>query len=55
MSQLLMRRARSEDIGVLSDIAVRAKQHWGYPEHWIDAWRDELKVTVAYLPYTVPK
>ena len=33
----------------MSAVAVRAKQHWGYPEHWIDAWRDELTVTAAYL------
>ena len=49
MSEMTIRRARSEDVGVLSDVAVRAKKHWGYPEHWIDAWRDELTVTVGYL------
>jgi GNAT superfamily N-acetyltransferase len=29
----------------LTAIALAAKQHWGYPASWIDAWRPELTFT----------
>ena len=38
-------RAKPEDAAVLTEIAFAAKRHWGYPEHWIQIWRDILTVT----------
>ena len=29
----------------LTEIALAAKAHWGYPAHWLDAWRDDLTFT----------
>ena len=35
-------RAKPEDADVLTEIAFSAKRHWGYPERWIQSWRDIL-------------
>jgi GNAT superfamily N-acetyltransferase len=40
-------RARPEDADTLTTIALAAKRHWGYPEHWIERWREVLTVTPA--------
>ena len=37
-------RARPEDAEMLTEIAFAAKRHWGYPERWIQSWRDILKI-----------
>ncbi|HEY4300164.1 MAG TPA: GNAT family N-acetyltransferase [Candidatus Didemnitutus sp.] len=42
-------RARPEDAGALTGIAVAAKGHWGYPESWIHRWADVLTVTSDYI------
>lgn len=46
---LLFRRAEPRDAKRLSAIACAAKRHWGYPETWMEAWRDELTVTPKYV------
>lgn len=38
-------RAKPEDAAALTEIAFAAKRHWGYPERWIQIWRDILTVT----------
>jgi GNAT superfamily N-acetyltransferase len=38
-------RARPEDAAALTVIAFAAKGHWGYPESWLQSWRDVLTVT----------
>lgn len=43
------RRAGEEDLAALTHVAMKAKQHWGYPQSWIDLWRDELEYTVETL------
>ena len=35
-------RAKPEDADALTAIAFAAKRHWGYPERWIEEWRDIL-------------
>ena len=35
-------RAQAEDAEALTAIAFAAKRHWGYPERWIQSWRDVL-------------
>jgi GNAT superfamily N-acetyltransferase len=42
-------RAKPQDAGVLTEIAFTAKRHWGYPERWIQIWRDILTVTPALV------
>jgi GNAT superfamily N-acetyltransferase len=42
-------RAKSEDAGVLTEIAFAAKRHWGYPEHWIQSWRDILSMRPEFI------
>jgi GNAT superfamily N-acetyltransferase len=37
-------RAAPNDAEALTAIAFAAKRHWGYPETWIEAWRDALTV-----------
>lgn len=42
-------RATPEDAAALTEIAFAAKRHWGYPERWIQSWRDVLTVTPALV------
>ncbi len=42
-------KAKAEDAGALTKIALAAKAHWGYPEHWIKQWKDELTITSSYV------
>ena len=42
-------RARPEDAATLTEIAFAAKRQWGYPEHWIQCWREILTVTPALV------
>ena len=42
-------RAKPEDAAALTEIAFAAKRHWGYPERWIEIWRDILTVTPALV------
>ncbi len=42
-------RAKPDDAAVLTDIAFAAKRHWGYPEKWIESWRDLLSVGPEFI------
>jgi GNAT superfamily N-acetyltransferase len=42
-------RAKSEDADALTEIAHAAKRHWGYPERWIESWRDILTMTPEFI------
>ncbi len=33
----------------LTGIAHAAKRHWGYPEKWIERWREALTITPEYI------
>lgn len=46
---LTLRPARIRDIQRLTEIAHAAKRHWGYPEKWIVAWKEDLTVTPVTL------
>ncbi len=46
---LLFRSARTEDAALLTEIALAAKQHWGYPAEWMAEWRPDLTVTAGYI------
>jgi GNAT superfamily N-acetyltransferase len=45
----MIRRAEPEEAAMLTEIAFAAKRHWGYPESWIEAWREALTITPAYV------
>ena len=49
MNAVEISRAGADDAGVLTEIAFAAKRHWGYPEDWIQRWRDVLTITPAYI------
>ncbi|MEM1056607.1 MAG: GNAT family N-acetyltransferase [Bacteroidota bacterium] len=49
MSTFSIRPARPEEAPRLTEIALASKQHWGYPEAWMEAWRDGLTFTPDYI------
>ena len=42
-------RVRAGDAEDLTRIAFAAKRHWGYPERWIECWREALTVTPGFV------
>jgi N-acetylglutamate synthase-like GNAT family acetyltransferase len=44
-----IRRALTEDAPALTRIAHEAKQHWGYPEHWLKHWQDDLTISPDFI------
>ncbi len=44
-----IRPARPEDAALLTALAHAAKRHWGYPERWIQAWKEDLTLTPAFI------
>ena len=42
-------RAGRDDAGVLSLIAYAAKRHWGYPERWMERWREGLTISPEFV------
>ena len=46
---LRIRKASPEDAASLTQIAHDAKRHWGYPEHWIKHWQDDLTISPDFI------
>ena len=46
---LSIRRARPEEAATLSQIALAAKRHWGYPERWMEVWMPQLTFSPDYF------
>ena len=46
-------RAKPEDADALTEIAHAAKRHWGYPERWIESWRDILTMRPEFIAANV--
>ena len=46
---LRIEKAGEELHGELTGIAHAAKRHWGYPERWMELWRDVLTITPNYI------
>ncbi|MGH9931905.1 MAG: GNAT family N-acetyltransferase, partial [Pyrinomonadaceae bacterium] len=44
-----IRKAAIEDAAALTRIAHDAKRHWGYPEHWLTHWQDDLTISPDYI------
>ena len=49
MSTITIRRAELEEAACLTEIAFAAKKHWGYPESWLEAWREDLTITSDFI------
>src|SRR5512132_2403236 len=45
----MIRRATIDDAATLTTLAVAAKRYWGYPENWIEQWRNELTISKEYV------
>ncbi len=46
---LEIRRALPEDADTLTQIAMSAKGHWGYPQRWMQIWKTELTFDPEYF------
>jgi N-acetylglutamate synthase-like GNAT family acetyltransferase len=45
----MIRRSSPEDATTLTQIALEAKRHWGYPEHWIRHWESDLTISSDFI------
>src|SRR5215470_14462124 len=45
----MIRPASVDEAAVLTTIALEAKRHWGYPEHWIKHWESDLTITPEFI------
>jgi GNAT superfamily N-acetyltransferase len=41
--------ARPHDAEALTRVAFAAKRHWGYPERWMEGWREMLTITPGFV------
>jgi ribosomal protein S18 acetylase RimI-like enzyme len=46
---VVIRKAVDDDTDALSDLAHRAKAHWGYPASWMRHWDAQLTILPGYL------
>jgi GNAT superfamily N-acetyltransferase len=46
---MFIRRATEDDSDALTDLAHRAKAHWGYPASWMREWDPQLTIIPGYL------
>lgn len=44
-----IRRALVDEAPALTQIAHEAKRYWGYPEHWIQHWQDDLTISAEFV------
>jgi GNAT superfamily N-acetyltransferase len=44
-----IRRAKPEDAAALTEIAFAAKRHWGYPDQWIQGWKNILTIEPDFI------
>lgn len=45
--------AKAQDADALTEIAFAAKRHWGYPERWIQNWREILTMRPEFIAANV--
>lgn len=45
----MIRPAVANEASVLTTIALDAKRHWGYPEHWIKHWESDLAISSDFI------
>lgn len=44
-----IRPADPSEAAALTKIAHDAKQHWGYPDHWLQRWDADLTITPEFI------
>jgi ribosomal protein S18 acetylase RimI-like enzyme len=44
-----IRRVLPEEAITLSEIALAAKRHWGYPKQWMETWKPQLSFSPVYF------
>ncbi|MBC7876269.1 MAG: GNAT family N-acetyltransferase [Anaerolineales bacterium] len=42
-------RGLPEHASILTDITIKAKRHWGYPEKWMQQWIPLMTISVEYI------
>jgi GNAT superfamily N-acetyltransferase len=47
--QVTLRPATGDDADALTDLAHRAKAHWGYPASWMRDWDAQLTILPGYI------
>jgi len=45
----MIRPASADEAPMLTLIALDAKRHWGYPEHWIRHWESDLTISPDFI------
>ena len=45
----MIRPASVDEATSLTKMALDAKRHWGYPEHWIRHWESDLTITAEFI------
>ncbi len=46
---MIIRRALTTEAEALTQIAQDAKRYWGYPEHWLKVWQDDLTILPDFV------
>lgn len=46
---ICIQRANPEQADQLTHIAMAAKAHWGYPDHWMEIWQPQLTFSPEYF------
>ncbi len=44
-----IRPARPAEADALTALSMAGKRYWGYPEPWLEAWRELLTITPEYV------
>lgn len=44
-----IRPVRPNEADVMTEVALAAKRHWGYPERWIEIWTPQLTFAPEYF------
>ncbi len=47
--KLTIEKANPAEAEALTAVAVAAKGYWGYPQEWIELWREELVITAKQI------
>ena len=47
--RVTLRKATGDDADALTDLAHRAKAHWGYPASWMREWDAQLTILPGYI------
>ena len=46
---ITIRQVKPEEADILTQIAISAKSHWNYPDHWMELWTPQLTFTSEYF------